>query len=87
MDGDGRLALEAGAHITPSAAVLASDRDGKWTVAYRGRIDDRYVRIGLERARVEHHDLENAVAAVLAGKPVTPAAGAPVGCAIVNRQQ
>jgi hypothetical protein len=83
LDNDGKLTRQAAVHVTPEAAVLVPGRDGAWTTAYHGRIDDRYVRIGLERPQATHHDLEMAIQEVLAGRPAPPANGAPVGCAIV----
>ena len=52
------------ATITPEAAVVADGR-----VVYRGRIDDRYVDLGVERPSPTQRDLADALTAVLAGKP------------------
>jgi hypothetical protein len=68
----------AGATMTPEAAVF----DAAGHLAYRGRIDDRYVRLGVMRPAPTTHDLRDAVTALLAGRPV-PASTAPaVGCYI-----
>jgi len=83
LDSDGSLTRQAAVHITPEAAVLIPGKNGNWITAYHGRIDDRYVRIGLERPQASHRDLEIAIRQVLAGKPAPPPNGAPVGCAIV----
>ncbi len=48
-------------------------RAGSLREVYRGRIDDRYFALGRERPQAMHHDLEEAIRAVLADKPV-PAA-------------
>ncbi len=77
------LARVTGAKVTPEAAVLVTGRDGVETV-YAGRIDDRYLRIGSERPQASRHDLEEAIAAVLAGRPVPSPGGPPVGCGIVS---
>jgi hypothetical protein len=69
----------AGATITPEAAVYANGR-----IVYRGRIDDRYVDLGVERPKASTHDLEEAIAAVVAGKPVRHATTQAVGCYIVD---
>ena len=83
MDPQGALVRATGVTTTPEAVLLL--REGlAWRVAYRGRIDDRYVHIGLERPRAERHDLENAVLAALAHQPVMPAGGPLVGCGIVT---
>jgi hypothetical protein len=66
--------------ITPEAAVFTSSR----TLAYHGRIDDRFVSLGVERPAASRHDLFDALTAVLAGK-VPPMANAPaVGCFIAD---
>jgi hypothetical protein len=83
LDTDGALTRQAGVHVTPEAAVLLK-KNGAWIAAYHGRIDDRYVRIGLERPRAEHHDLEIAIQAVLEGKQAPPPNGSAVGCAIMS---
>jgi hypothetical protein len=84
LDRDGSLTRQAAVRITPEAAVLVPGPGDTWTTAYHGRIDDRYVRIGLERPQASHHDLELAIAAVLAGRPAVPASGNPVGCGIMS---
>jgi len=68
--------------VTPEAAVFAVDH-GALREAYHGRIDDLYFAFGQERPAATHHDLEDAVKAVLAGRPASPAAHGPVGCSIV----
>jgi hypothetical protein len=73
----------ANATITPEAAVFTA---GMHEV-YHGRIDDRYLDIGRERPQAGHHDLEAAISAALAGKPVPPPGGPPVGCSIVFLQK
>jgi hypothetical protein len=65
------------ATITPEVAVVAGGR-----VVYRGRIDDRYVDLGVERPAPTQHDLADALAAVLAGKPVAQPTTQAVGCFI-----
>jgi len=73
----------AHATITPEAAVFTADM----REVYRGRIDDRYLDIGRERPQAGHHDLEVAISAALAGKPVPQPGGPPVGCSIVFLQK
>ena len=51
---------------TPEAAVILNDG----TIAYRGRIDDRYPGLGKKRQAPTQRDLRDALSAVLAGKPV-----------------
>ena len=76
------------AHVTttPEAAVFRSSGDVLREV-YRGRIDDRYLSIGQERPQPQQHDLEAAIAAALADKPVPQSGGPPIGCSIVSLQK
>ena len=78
---DPKLALVkfAGVTVTPEAAVVVGGK-----VVYRGRIDDRYVDLGLERPSATTHDLADALTAVLAGKPVAHPATQAVGCFIAD---
>jgi hypothetical protein len=78
------LTRMARATTTPEAAVFLFER-GTLHEVYRGRIDDRYLNLGTERPQPTHHDLEEAIRAVLAGKPVPPPTGPTVGCSIVTR--
>ena len=71
--------------ITPEAAVFVPQGTSLHEV-YRGRIDDRYLALGTERPQAMHHDLQEAIRAVLAGKPVSQPAGPPIGCSIVTLQ-
>jgi hypothetical protein len=72
----------AHATVTPEAAVfLVEGRELR--EVYYGRIDDRYLSLGRERTQAERHNLETAIAATLAGKPVPQPGGPPVGCSIV----
>jgi hypothetical protein len=83
IDPHGQLAGRAGVRSTPEAAVLVPSGNELRRV-YAGRIDDRYVRIGEERPQASRHDLEDAVAAVLAGQTPKPPGGPAVGCGIVS---
>lgn len=67
-----------GAKVTPEAFVLNS----KGEVQYRGRINNAYSDVGVRRSSVTQHDLDTAVAAVLAGKKPNPAKTASHGCLI-----
>lgn len=78
---DPKLELAAGlkAVATPEAFVL----DAGGVVRYRGRIDDAFSARLKRNPKVTTHDLDDALAAVLAGKPVATAETKPVGCPIV----
>jgi hypothetical protein len=80
LDPDHALVRIAKASITPEAAIF--DRQGR--EAYHGRIDDRYVSLSVERPSPTRHDLEDALSAVLAAKPVAQASTQAVGCFIAD---
>jgi hypothetical protein len=79
-DPDHAFAKLAGVSVTPEAAVFG--RDG--TLVYRGRIDDRYVRIGLERPAPTRRDLVAGIEAAVAGGQADPARTDAVGCFIAD---
>lgn len=74
-----RLVARTHVEVTPEAALL---RDG--TPVWHGRIDDRFADIGKERPQPTTHDLEDAITALVDGKPL-PAPHPAVGCAIERR--
>jgi hypothetical protein len=78
-----QLAKLTGANVTPEAAVLVPDGKSMKPV-YTGRIDDRFLSLGTERPAAARHDLEDAIAAVLADRPVPAPGGPPVGCAFMT---
>jgi hypothetical protein len=73
--------------VTPEAAVFAVNgpavNGADLREVYHGRIDDRYLSFSKSRPAATHHDLEEAIRAVLTGHPVIAADGGPVGCSIV----
>ena len=79
-DPEHELVKRAHATVAPEAAVF----DGAGNLKYHGRIDDRYVEIGTARRTAQTHDLENAISAVLAGRPVAQAETRAVGCALAD---
>src|SRR5579863_3226511 len=76
FDSSGILAQALNPTHSPEAFVI--DAGGR--VAYRGRIDDLYADLGKKRTQVSHHDLADAVAALLAGKAPARSYAEPVGC-------
>lgn len=76
------LADRAQATVTPEAAVF--DREGR--LRYHGRIDDRYSDFGVDRPVPTTRDLDDALAAVLDGRPVVRPEARAVGCAIVRQR-
>jgi hypothetical protein len=82
-DRDQRLVRLTGANTTPEAAVLVP-QGATLKPVYVGRVDDRYLSIGTERPAPTRHDLESAIAAVLAGRAAPPPGGPTVGCAFMT---
>jgi hypothetical protein len=78
-DPDLALVKFTGATVTPEVAVVVGG-----TVVYRGRIDDRIVDLGLERAMPTVHDLGDALTAAVAGHPVPHPVTQAVGCFIAD---
>ncbi|HZP48065.1 MAG TPA: redoxin family protein [Vicinamibacterales bacterium] len=78
---DPRQALAKAAQVTiaPEAAVFVQGR-----LVYHGRIDDRFVDFGIDRPQPTVHDLDDAIAAVLAGKPVPHPVTQAVGCYLAD---
>lgn len=74
------LVRRAHATVAPEVAVF----DSAAALKYHGRIDDRYVEIGTARRTAQTHDLEDAISAVLAGKPVAHAETRAIGCALAD---
>ena len=77
-DPEHELVRQARATVAPEAAVF----DSAGRLMYHGRIDDRYVDIGKARPAPQAHDLEDAIRAVLDGKPVAQAETRAVGCSL-----
>jgi hypothetical protein len=77
IDAGFQLTAAVDATVTPEAAIYtAAGRQ------YRGRIDDLYVSIGKSRREALHHDLRDALDAVLAGRAVATPQTDAVGCFI-----
>ncbi len=74
------LVSRTGASVTPEAAVF----DGRGRLVYRGRIDDRYASIGVERPAPSRHDLQDVLDALVAGRTLQPRTTDAVGCFIAD---
>jgi hypothetical protein len=72
------LVKATGASINPTAVLLRPDG----SIAYRGRIDNSYAAIGVQRRIVTEHDVRDALESVLAGRPVARPEEPPIGCYI-----
>jgi hypothetical protein len=77
LDGEHRLVKLAGATTTPEAVVFGTNKN----VLYRGRIDNLYPSLNQRRAGATEHDLQDALDAITAGKPIK-AQWPAIGCAI-----
>ena len=66
--------------VTPEVAVF----DRSHTEVYHGRIDDRYVSLGVERPQPTRQDLSEALTAALTGSRVKEASTQAVGCFIAD---
>ncbi len=71
------LAERLGATRTPEVVVL----DDRRRIRYRGRIDDRY-SVGSRRLEARHHDLVDALEALVGGREVGQPETQAVGCPI-----
>ena len=76
-DFDQALADQLGVERTPTVCVL----DAETKLRYRGRIDDQY-SAGSRRPKPEHNYLDDAIAALLAGKSLESAESIADGCLI-----
>jgi hypothetical protein len=72
----------AKARVTPEAAVFSTHGE----LLYHGRIDDRYVDFGKSKREPTTHDLQDAIDAVLAGKPVRLPETRAAGCYLAGVQ-
>src|SRR4029453_7098536 len=66
--------------VTPEVALF----DRSHALVYHGRIDDRYVSLGVERPGPTRQDLADALAATLSGARVKEASTQAVGCFIAD---
>lgn len=81
-DPNHELVKLAKAHVTPEAAVFSA----KGELLYHGRIDDRYIDFGKYRPEPTVHDLEDALRAVVAGKPVAVSSTRAIGCFLADME-
>ncbi|MFO0947953.1 MAG: redoxin family protein [Planctomycetota bacterium] len=81
LDPEQRLADQLGATRTPEVVVV----NEKGRTYYRGRIDDRFGYVH-RRSEPTRRDLEEALAEILAGRPVTYPSTEAVGCLIDRKR-
>jgi hypothetical protein len=82
---DPRFIHQAQVHVTPEAAVFSSAWPMSTPPLWHGRIDDRYLNFGQQRPAATRHDLADAIAAALAGRPPSTSPAPAIGCAIFSR--
>ncbi len=75
-DRESVLVQESQVQVTPESAVFSADR----RLLYHGRIDDWYQDFGRSRQAPTTHELSDAIAAAIAGKPPAKASIQAVGC-------
>ena len=78
-DVEQKLVKQTGVSVTPEVAVMKGSQ-----LLYRGRIDDRYVELGKDRPAPTQRDLEAALDAVAAGKPIATRETRAVGCILAD---
>jgi len=74
------LVARTGVSITPEVAVF----DQRGRIVYRGRIDDRYTSVGVERPVPSQRDLEDVLTAMTTGRSLAPRTTDAVGCYIAD---
>ena len=78
MDDKQSLTNALHAHVAPGVFVL----DQRGTVVYSGRIDDWMYAVGKKRTVITHHELQDALDAIVQGKKVVISKTQAVGCII-----
>ena len=78
IDTEHALVKASGAQVTPEVVVVLPGGQ----IAYRGRIDNKYVALGRARQQPTVHDLRDVLDAVLSGNPVESPRTSPIGCYI-----
>jgi hypothetical protein len=82
LDPDAALVHLTHVFVTPEAAILTPAPHLGWKLAYVGRIDDRFVHIGLQRPNPTQLLADRALTQLVASQPITPDSGTPIGCTI-----
>lgn len=77
------LVRRTGVRVTPEAALYLHD-GATPRLMYRGRLDNRVVRLGVQRPRPTRRDLQEAIDKALAGGITEPIITPAIGCAIAG---
>lgn len=83
VDPDAALVQLTHAFITPEAAILIPAQHHGWKLAYLGRIDDRFVHIGLQRQKPTQLLADHALSQLVSSQAIAPDTGTPIGCTIL----
>ena len=78
MDYNRELLNAFDAHVAPSVYVISETA----SLIYRGRIDDWMYAVGKKRTVITHHELEDAIIAIVNNKKIRVNKTQPVGCLI-----
>ena len=78
LDPHQTLARETGARSTPEVVILGPQGQQ----LYRGRVDNRFIEPGKTRYQPTENDLEEALEAIVHGKPAPHPITRTIGCAI-----
>jgi tetratricopeptide (TPR) repeat protein len=81
-DREHSLVKRLGITVTPEVAIVG----GGGGLLYRGRIDDRYADIGIDRQTPTRRDFADALTAVVAGRPIATPTTRAVGCIVADFQ-
>lgn len=81
VDHERKLQSALGVTVTPEAVVISPD--GR--ILYRGRIDNRYERVGIMRSEVTERDLEGVLQEIIADGSPSPRFTKASGCDIPPR--
>lgn len=79
LDEGQKLTEKFGAKVTPEVVVVQNG-----TVAYQGRIDDTYFRVGKKRRVTTSSELKDVLEAIRGGQAVTTPSVSAVGCFITD---
>lgn len=77
------LVRQTGVRVTPEAALYLHD-GATPRLVYRGRLDNRVVRLGVQRPRATRRDLQEAIDTGLTGATTEPIITPAIGCAIAG---
>jgi len=78
LDKDKKLVKALKAKVAPQAFLI----NNSGQILYSGRIDDWMYAVGKKRTVITHHELQDALDAIIKGLNITTCVTGPVGCII-----